>query len=257
MSNTATTEGTPPEREPPSRRKDAGGHHERRYEFLLAGVERRWLPRLARMLPRRVMPDHLSLLGVFAATAVGVCYLLANRHPGWLWGASAFLVLQWYGDSLDGTLARVRGIERPRYGYYLDHLVDAYSTVVIGIGLGLSPYMLLSVGLAIVIAYLLLSINVYLETHVYREFSFGYGRVGPTEVRLIMIAVNVTAFLAGPLRFELYGEPIAVFDLFGLAVFGGMLSLLSARAFRNLKRLARLEPPGVRRRNVPEGSAER
>ena len=101
----------------------------------------------------------------------------------WLWVASALLVVQWLGDSLDGTLARVRGIQRPKYGYYLDHLVDAISTAAIGIGLGLSPYMLLSVGTLIVVAYLILSINVYLESFALGRFSLGYGYLGPTEIR--------------------------------------------------------------------------
>ena len=130
------------------------------------------------------MPDHLTLLGILAATWIAVAYALSNRNEAWLWAASAGLVVHWFGDSLDGTLARVRKIERPRYGFYLDHLTDAYSTTAIGIGLGLSPYMLLSVGLAIVIAYLVLSINVYLETHAFgellcrdaRAFAVGRGR---------------------------------------------------------------------------------
>ena len=101
----------------------------------------------------------------------------------WLWAASGLLVVHWLGDSLDGTLARVRRSERPRYGYYLDHLVDAIATALIGIGLGLSPYMLLATGLVIVIAYLVLSINTYLETQALGVFSLGYGRLGPTEAR--------------------------------------------------------------------------
>lgn len=222
--------------------------HDRRYDFYLAGFEARVLPKLARALPDWVLPDHLSILGVIAATGVGVSYWLTNQNPWWLIAASLCLVVQWYGDSLDGTLARVRQIERPRYGFYLDHLVDAYSTFAIGLGLGLSPYMLLSVGLAIVIAYLLLSINVYLETHVYREFSFGYGRIGPTEVRVLILAVNTAALVFGPLPFTMYGEPLTSFDIVGLLVCGGMLSALSARAARNLKRLAALEPPGIRRK---------
>ena len=111
------------------------------------------------------MPDHLTALGVLAAIGIAAAYALSNRDPVWLWAASGLLVVHWLGDSLDGTLARVRRAERPRYGYYLDHLVDAIATALIGIGLGLSPYMLLATGLVLVIAYLVLSINTYLETH--------------------------------------------------------------------------------------------
>jgi len=230
--------------------ESAEGQHERQYQFLLAGLERRILHRLARALPDRVMPDHLSILGLLAATGVGLSYVLTNRDPAWLWGATGFLILQWYGDSLDGTLARVRRIERPRYGYYLDHLLDAYSTFIIGLGLGLSPYMLLSVGLGIVIAYLIMSINVYLETHVYSEFSLGYGRVGPTEIRVLIILVNTSALVIGPLPFRLLGVPGTIFDVVGIAVFAGMLALLLGRVIGNLRRLAALEPP---RRGRPPG----
>lgn len=219
------------------------GEHERHYRFTLARFERWALPRLAKALPHRVVPDHLTVLGLLAATGVGVSYYLTNWSSAWLWGATACLVVQWYGDSLDGTLARVRKIERPRYGFYLDHLTDAYSTFIIGLGLGLSPYMLLSIALAIVIVYLVMSINVYLETHVYGEFSFGYGMMGPTEIRLVMIAVNTAALLVGPMRFEVLGEPVSAFDVVGLLVFLGLFVLLTVRAAGNLRRLAALEPP--------------
>ena len=152
--------------------------------FLLARPEGRVLEWLAQRLPARVMPDHMTLLGVLAALGIGAAYWLTLRDPAWLWVASGLLVVHWLGDSLDGTLARVRRIERPKYGYYLDHLVDAGATIVIGAGLGLSPYMSLVTGLAIVIAYLALSINTYLETQVFGVFSLGYGRVGPTEARV-------------------------------------------------------------------------
>jgi phosphatidylglycerophosphate synthase len=223
------------------------GQHQRTYRFALAGLERRALQRLAAGLPGWVMPDHLTVLGLVAATFIAAAYLLTNVHPGWLWAASAGLVVQWYGDSLDGTLARYRKIERPRYGFYLDHLTDAYSTIAIGLGLGLSPYMLLSVGLAIIIAYLVLSINVYLETHVYKKFDFGYGIMGPTEVRLVLIAVNTTAVIIGPMPFVFLGVDATVFDVFGIATVLVMMGLLMDRVVRNLRNLGSLEPPGVRR----------
>ena len=144
-------------------------------QFLLARAEGRALEWIARRLPARVMPDHMTALGVLAAFGIAGAYLLSNGDKAWLWAASALLVVHWLGDSLDGTLARVRRIERPKYGYYLDHLVDALATAVIGLGLGLSPWMLLSVGLVIVIAYLVLSINTYLETHAFGVFTLGYG----------------------------------------------------------------------------------
>ena len=227
--------------------KRQSGEHERTGGFALARFEAWLLPKLAAALPARVMPDHMTFLGLLASTGVGVAYLLSNRDLAWLWAASGFLVVQWYGDSLDGTLARYRKIERPRYGFYLDHLTDAYSTLVIGLGLGFSPVMLLSVGLAISIAYLLLSVNVYLETHVFGRFTLGHGTIGPTETRLVLIALNTLAATLGPLPFALFGVPFTVFDVVGLLAVGVMLSLLLSRAVGNLRTLAELEPPGVRK----------
>ena len=217
--------------------------HQRTSEFILAGFERAVLPRLARALPRWVMPDHLTALGLLASTAIAAAYLLSNRDPAWLWLASGALVVQWFGDSLDGTLARVRKAERPRYGYYLDHLTDAYSTLAIGLGLGLSPYMLFSVGLAVVTAYLILSINVYLETYVFGEFSFSYGKLGPTEVRVMLILLNTYAYLAGPRYFAVRGVEMTALDVVGALIALGMLVMLLRRAAGNLRALAQLEPP--------------
>src|SRR5688500_11379689 len=219
-----------------------GGEHKRTSEFLLAGWERRVLPRLAASLPEWVVPDHLTVLGLLASTAIAATYLLSNRDPHWLWAANLALIVSWFGDSLDGNLARYRKIERPRYGYYLDHLTDAYSTLAVGLGLGLSPYMLLSVGLAVVTAYLILSINVYLETYVFGEFSFSYGKLGPTEVRVLLIALNTIAFVMGPRYFSIYGIDMTAIDVVGVAIGLGMLLMLLGRASSNLKKLAQLEP---------------
>src|SRR6478752_5926718 len=195
--------------------------------FLLARHEKRVLTAIARRLPRWILPDDLTGLGVVAAVAICIAYQATNVSSGWLWVASGLLVVHWLGDSLDGTLARVRGIERPRYGYYLDHLVDAISTACIGIGLGLSPFMLLSTGALIVVAYLMLSINVYLESYALGRFSIGYGRIGPTEVRLILIALNVALALGAGLDFHLAGVGMTVLDVGGLAIAGVMTVLMA------------------------------
>jgi phosphatidylglycerophosphate synthase len=219
----------------------------REASFLLAVPERRLLRWLAARLPTRIVPDDLTALGVIAAFGVAVAYQLANDSLAWLWVASGLLVVQWFGDSLDGTLARVRGTERPTYGFYLDHLVDAIATAAIGIGLGLSPLMLLSIGTLIVVAYLVLSINVYLESYAFGRFSIGYGLIGPTEVRLILIALNTVVALGVGLDFEIADLRLTVFDLIGLAIAGAMLALLCGRAVRNLRELGRREPPAPRR----------
>jgi archaetidylinositol phosphate synthase len=215
--------------------------------FLLAKPEKRLLTWIAARLPRWILPDDMTALGVVAALGVAVAYQLANDSIDWLWAASALLVLQWFGDSLDGTLARVRKIERPTYGYYLDHLVDAIATAAIGIGLGLSPLMLLSIGTLIVVAYLILSINVYLESYAFGRFSIGYGLIGPTEVRLILIALNTIVALGAGLDFVVADLELTVFDLIGLAIAATMIALLIGRAARNLRELARKEPAAPRR----------
>ena len=219
----------------------------REASFLLAVPEKRLLRWIAARLPKRILPDDLTALGVLAAIGVAVAYQLANDSIAWLWVASGMLVVQWFGDSLDGTLARVRGIARPTYGYYLDHLVDAIATAAIGIGLGLSPLMLLSIGTLIVVAYLILSINVYLESFAFGRFSIGYGYVGPTEIRLILIALNTVVALGAGLDFVIADLQLTVFDLIGLAIAGTMIVLLLGRAGRNLRELARKEPAAPRR----------
>jgi phosphatidylglycerophosphate synthase len=206
----------------------------REKKFLLAVPEARVLEWIARRLPGGLKPDHLTALGVVASIAIAASYVLSNGDKLWLWAASALLVVHWLGDSLDGTLARVRKSERPRYGYYLDHLVDAFATAAIGIGLGLSPYMLLAVGLTIVVAYLILSINTYLETHAFGVFTLGYGRFGPTEARLMLIAVNTLLVLG------IVGN--GLLDVLGIGLAIAMIAALIGRAGRNLRRLAELEP---------------
>lgn len=213
-------------------------------QFLLVRHEERVLEWVARRLPARVMPDHMTALGVLAAFGIAGAYLLSNGDKAWLWAASALLVVHWLGDSLDGTLARVRKIERPRYGYYLDHLVDALATALIGLGLGLSPWMLLAVGLAIVVAYLVLSINTYLETYAFGVFTLGYGRLGPTEARLALIALNTLIALGVGLGFQVGELGLTVFDLVELAIAGLMAAALVGRATRNLRVLAAQEPAG-------------
>jgi phosphatidylglycerophosphate synthase len=215
----------------------------RELTFLLAESERRLLRWIAARLPSWVTSDQLTGLGVAAATATGIAYSLSGVHHAWLWVASLMLVIHWFGDSLDGTLARVRHIERPRYGYYLDHVVDAYSTAVIGIGLGVSPYVSFGIALGLVVVYLVLSINVYLESTVFGAFRLAYGRLGPTELRLILITING----ALALHHDFFGQGVVpvriVADAVCAAAGLGMLVMLVIRFARNLRALAQLEPP--------------
>jgi archaetidylinositol phosphate synthase len=224
-----------------------GVEAEREPNFLLARFERRFLPWAAGRLPRWVLPDDMTALGVLAAFGVCAAYQLSNDGRGWLWVASGLLALQWVGDSLDGTLARVRGIQRPKYGYYLDHMVDAIATAAIGLGLGLSPFMLLSIGALIVVGYLILSINVYLESMAFGRFRLGYGLLGPTEIRVVLILLNAALALDLGLDFRLLRLNLTVFDVIGLGIVTLMIALLSVRVFGNLRELAREEPSAPRR----------
>jgi phosphatidylglycerophosphate synthase len=205
----------------------------RELRFLLAVPEKRVLRWIAHGLPA---------LGVVAAFGIAAAYALSNQSSAWLWVASALLVVHWLGDSLDGTLARVRGHERPRYGYYLDHLVDALATACIGFGLGFSPHMLVVTGAIVVVAYLVLSINTYLETQALGSFNLGYGRVGPTEVRLLLVALNTALALGVAPHVVVLGVGLGLLDLVGIALVAVMLIAVTVRAARNLRELAALEP---------------
>jgi len=210
----------------------------RELTFLLAEPERRLLRTIAARLPRWVTSDGLTVLGMVGAVGAGVAYALSTLSAAWLWVACLLLVVNWLGDSLDGTLARVRRTERPRYGYYLDHIVDAFSTAAIGAGIGLSPYVNLGVALAGVVAYLVLSINIYLESQAFGVFRLGYSRIGPTEARIVLIGASVALALNGSSAIVV---PVATGAATALVV--GMFVMVAVRIGRNLSVLARLEPP--------------
>jgi phosphatidylglycerophosphate synthase len=215
----------------------------REMTFLLAAPERRLLRWIAARLPRAWMPDHLTAIGVLGAVLTAVGYALSPRHPGWLWLASGGLFVNWFGDSLDGTLARVRQIERPKYGYYIDHMVDAVNTAVIGAGVGLSPYVGLPIAMVLVILYLCLSINVYLESSVFGLFELGFGIFGPTEVRLLLVLAN-TGLFAGASWAGLTGAEVArIANVVFVVVCLALGYALLARFRINLIRLSRMEPP--------------
>lgn len=215
----------------------------RQMSFLLATPERRVLRWIAARLPRPWMPDHLTAIGVAGALTIGAGYALSIRHPAWLWLATLGLAINWFGDSLDGTLARVRQIERPKYGYYIDHMVDAFNTTVIGAGIGFSPYVAMPLALLLVILYLCLSINVYLESSVHGQFDLGYGIVGPTEARILLALLNTALFVAAAWSGARVAILARVANGVVIAVCAGLAYALAARFRINLIRLSRLEPP--------------
>jgi archaetidylinositol phosphate synthase len=161
---------------------------------LLAAAEKRALVWMAERIPARVNSDHLTLLGFIAQIAAGVCYALAGHDRRMLLAAIVCLSLNWFGDSLDGTLARVRQQQRPRYGFYVDHILDSIGAVAMMGGLALSGYMHPITAIGLLIAFLLLSIQSYLATYALGEFHISFWRFGPTELRVLMIAGNLTLF---------------------------------------------------------------
>ena len=210
-------------------------HGLRELTFVFADFERRLLERLARRVPRGLRANHFTALGMVGAAGAGVAYAVARYNPAWLWVASVMLAVHWLGDSLDGTLARVRGAERPKYGFYLDHVMGALSVVCVGLGIGFSGYVSLSLALGAVVGYLALAVNVYLESSVFGIAKIEYGRIGPTEARLALIVLNTVLALGVHPTVRVANWTVAV-------VLAGMALVFVWRLARNLARLSRLEP---------------
>ncbi len=156
-------------------------------DILLGPLERPALKWLAAHMPAWVSVDMCTIIGVIGTVVISGSYILSTWDRNFLWLASLGFVINWFGDSLDGTLARYRHIERPVFGFYIDHTVDAFSETLIFLGLGLTPYVNFSVACLALIGYLLLSVLVYIRTYVMGEFKISYGKLGPTEVRVLAI----------------------------------------------------------------------
>ncbi len=171
--------------------------HQRVNDILLGPLERPALKWLAGHMPEWVTPDTMTIIGVLGAFVVVAGYGLSNLNRNYLWLSSLGYVINWFGDSLDGTLARYRQIERPKYGFFIDHVLDAFCEVIIFLGLGITPYVSFSVASLCLISYLLLSILVFVRSYVAGEFKISYGKLGPTELRLIAISLNTSIFIIG------------------------------------------------------------
>lgn len=185
---------------------------------ILAANERRLLTWLAARLPARVTPDTLTAIGLAGAALVGAGYALSTLDASWLWLAIAAFFINWFGDSLDGSLARYRKIERPLFGYFIDHSSDALGNMFIMVGIGASPFVRMDVAMFGLAAYLLLSIHTFLAARVIGEFRLSYLSGGPTELRLILIAMSLAMLATAPVG-PVVG-PFSGFDLFigGLGV---------------------------------------
>jgi phosphatidylglycerophosphate synthase len=168
--------------------------HKRIIQSITGAVEKRVLLWFSARMPRWINPDVLSLIGVFGAVVTGVSYLLAGKHPFFLWIAALGFVINWFGDSLDGTLARYRKIERPRYGYFLDHSVDAICITFILTGLAFSGYGRLELAWGVNLIYILLALYTSLANFTSREFQISFAYIGPTELRILAIAASIFVY---------------------------------------------------------------
>lgn len=211
----------------------------RRQESLLAPLERKALLWMATRIPARIGPDHMTALGLGALLAAGVCYVFATRWPAMLVVASFLIVVNWFGDSLDGTLARVRDRQRPRYGFYVDHVIDAVGATAILAGIAASGLATPLVAAALLVAFLLFSIETYLATYCVGMFRLSHAGFSPTEMRLLLIAGNVAAIWRPNVRIA--GHTFPFFDVgFAIATLV-MVVIFVASAVRNGRQLAALE----------------
>lgn len=192
-------------------------------ENILAKSERRLLQWLCARMPRWVTPDVLTVTGLVGAALTFTGYAASNLSAEWLWLAIAGYLIQWFGDSMDGSLARFRQIERPSYGYFIDHSCDGLTTVLIVWGIGMSPYVTMNVAMIALVGYLLLSIHAYLTARVIGEFKLSYLAAGPTELRFMLIALTIMMMILGPGP-GLFGA-VSGFDVF-VGVVGSVLMVL-------------------------------
>ena len=222
--------------------------HTREHRSLLATPERRLLLWIAQRLPAWVGSDHLTLLGLISMPAAGLAF--ATIQTSWLSVAGFVLALcaNWFGDSLDGTLARVRCQPRPRYGYYVDHVIDLFGTAALVIGMAASGLMTPVMALAVLSAYLLVSAETFLATHTVGVFRLSFAGVGPTELR-ILLAIGAVSVVNHPFS-EIAGHRFLMLDVSAAVATIGLVGTFLASAVRNTRALYIAEP-------IPRCDAER
>jgi archaetidylinositol phosphate synthase len=207
---------------------------------ILAPLEKRCLIWLAHRLPSWVKSDHLTGLGAVALLGVGLCYWMAPIYPALLVGVVLLLAVNWFGDSLDGTLARVRRQERPRYGFYVDHVLDAVGMLFIMGGLTLGGFMSLAFGAGLLVAYYLLNIEIALATHTVGTFRISYWKFGPTELR-ILLATGTLLLLRSP-DVTIMGGRYLLFDIGAAVAIVGLMVTFLVSAIGHTRVLYRAEP---------------
>jgi archaetidylinositol phosphate synthase len=206
---------------------------------ILAPLERAALRAMARRMPRWVNSDHLSLLGLVAMFLAGACYALSGQNPLMLHLVNLFIFLNWFGDSLDGTLARYRDRQRPRYGFYVDHIIDTFGALFFIFGLALSGFMSERVAAALLIVFLMLAINSYLAAYALGVFKISQWKLGPTEMRLVLIIGNL--YLLHSSHTRLFGRRFLLFDVGGVVSIIAMAMMLVFSSIKNTHTLYELE----------------
>lgn len=223
--------------------------HVREHRSLLATAEKRLLIRIGSHLPPSIHSDHLTALALAAMALAGLGFWLARWDTNWLWVVVAALALNWFGDSLDGTLARIRGAERPRYGFYVDHVLDIVGITFLLTGLACSGFMTPVIALSLLVAYLLVSGEVFLATAVRGVFRMSFAGFGPTELRIVL-SIGAIALHGDPqVSFGALGRA-QLFDVGGMVAIVGLLVALGWAIVQNTGALARLEPR--KRPDAPE-----
>lgn len=217
---------------------------------ILNAAEKKALVWLAGKQPRWMTSNGLTIIGIIGSFMIFAGYVLTNLGIEWLWLASAGFVVNWYGDSLDGTLARVRGTQRPLYGYYLDHTVDALNEFLMFFGIGLSVLCNIWIALTGFVLYLLLTLNVSMNAHLRQEFKLTYASLGPTELRLIVIIVNTLFILVKPLHeysrhYLIFGYDVhlTLFDYVAGVLVAALAVVYIVTVFKDLAEYARIDPP--------------
>ncbi|MGU3495263.1 CDP-alcohol phosphatidyltransferase family protein [Xanthobacteraceae bacterium A53D] len=215
---------------------------ERFHDSFLAEPERRLLRWIALRLPPWVTPDRLTALGVAGAILVLIGYLASHSSTAFLWLANLGLLIHWLGDSLDGTVARVRDIARPRYGYFLDQNIDVVGNLLIAAGIGLSPFARLDTALLALTGYHMVSIYVFVRNVVHKEFHLAVMGFGPTEVRIGIVIMNITVLMVGAPTFVLFGRAFTWCDGIMIFTFLALATMFFVSVFKEAKRLSAQEP---------------
>ena len=217
---------------------------------ILNAAEKKVLVWMAERMPKWVTSDMMTVLGTFGAIVIALGYWLSGRNINWLWLASGGFVINWLGDSLDGTIARVRNTQRPVYGFFLDHNMDCINETIMFVGAGLSPLLHLSVAMTVLVTYLLISVYVYINAHLKNEFKLTYAGLGPTELRVAAVIINTLFIYIAPLReytreVVLFGSPVTfhILDYIALGIALLILIFYVVSIVVSAREFSRIDPP--------------